>query len=183
MNFIKVCIAYPLFALVMRLSCERTKILMDGQAWCEWKQLPFNIINMCHLFVAYREFRTLFYYRIGYLRFILEWLFPRLNSLYITTSRENVGGGLVIQHGFSTIISAAKIGRYCKIYQQVTIGYNHRLEAPVLGDYVEICCGAKVIGGVYLGEHSLVGANAVVVHDVPAYSVVAGIPAKIIKEK
>ena len=89
---------------------------------------------------------------------------------------------MIIQHGFSTIVSAERIGKNCKIYQQVTIGYNHDLKAPVIGENVEICCGAKVIGGITVGDNVLVGANAVVVTDVPPNSVVAGVPARVIRK-
>lgn len=90
-------------------------------------------------------------------------------------------GGLIIQHGFSTIINAKKIGENCHIYQQVTIGFNGT-EQPVIGNNVRICCGAKVIGGVNIGNNVVIGANAVVVKDVPDNVVVAGVPAKIIKK-
>ena len=46
---------------------------------------------------------------------------------------------------------------------------------------VEICCGAKVLGGIYVGDNAVIGANAVVVKDVPAKAVMAGVPAKQIK--
>ena len=45
---------------------------------------------------------------------------------------------------------------------------------------MDIGAGAKIIGDITIGEHALIGANAVVVKDVPAYAIVAGIPAKII---
>jgi serine O-acetyltransferase len=73
------------------------------------------------------------------------------------------------------------MGRNCKVYQQVTIGFNHDLKAPVIGDNVEVCCGAKVIGGITIGDNVLIGANSVVVKDVPSNCVVAGVPARIIK--
>lgn len=183
MNQIITYITLPLFSLLIKLSSERTKIMMDGQAWCNWKKLPFNVTNMCRLFIDYREFRTLFYYRIGSMHHCLSLLYHKLDSLYITTPRSNVGGGLIIQHGFATIISAKHIGENCKIYQQVTIGYNHALEAPIIGDNVEICCGAKIIGGINIGNYSLIGANAVVIRNVPAHTIVGGIPAKIIRKK
>ena len=47
---------------------------------------------------------------------------------------------------------------------------------------VEICCGAKVIGGVTIGNNVIIGANAVVIQDVPNNCIVAGVPAKIIKK-
>ncbi|EMR14359.1 serine acetyltransferase [Methylophaga lonarensis MPL] len=54
------------------------------------------------------------------------------------------------------------------------------LLAPVIGDHVDIGAGAKIIGNITIGEHALIGANAVVTRDVPPYAIVAGIPAKVI---
>ena len=114
------------------------------------------------------------------LRLLSSWWLRGKTSLEISTN--DIGGGLLIQHGFSTIISAEKIGKNCKIYQQVTIGFDHDLQAPIIGDNVEVCCGAKVIGGITIGNNVLIGANAVVVKDIPSNSIVAGVPAKIIKQ-
>lgn len=66
--------------------------------------------------------------------------------------------------------------------QQVTIGMNNG-KRPILGDNVVVCCGAKVIGGITVGNNVMIGANAVVCKDVPDNCVVAGVPAKIIKMK
>ena len=98
-------------------------------------------------------------------------LFKPLVTLYINTAQ--VGEGLYIQHGFSTIISAKSIGKNCFINQQVTIGYEGD-KSPVIGDNVRICSGAKVIGDVCVGDGAIIGANAVVVKDVPSNSTVGG---------
>ena len=92
-----------------------------------------------------------------------------------------MGGGLIFQHGFSSIISAKSIGENCKIYHHVTLGYDHDLQAPVIGNNVEVCCGAKVLGGVTVGDNVLIDAGALVVKDVPSNTVVAGVPARVIK--
>lgn len=118
---------------------------------------------------------------MGPYHILLSLLLPGYDHLQITTPTSNIGGGLIIQHGFATIISAKSIGKSCKIYQQVTIGYNHQLEAPILGNNVEVCCGAKIIGGVHIGDNVLIGANSVVINDIPSNCVVAGIPARIIR--
>ena len=86
----------------------------------------------------------------------------------------------MIQHGFATIITADRIGNNCKILQQVTVGYNGD-KCPIIGNNVLICAGAKVIGSVTIGDNCIIGANAVVVKDVPSGSVGGGIPAKVIK--
>lgn len=102
-----------------------------------------------------------------------------MDTLYIET--EEIGGGLFIQHGFSTMIAAKYIGEDCWINQQVTIGYNGNREAPVIGDNVMITCGAKVLGNINIGDNAVIGANAVVVKDVEAGAVMGGIPAKRIR--
>ena len=104
-----------------------------------------------------------------------------MESLYIYT--EDIGGGLYIQHGFSTIITARKIGENCRIYQQVTIGYKNGECPPVLEDNVTVTCGAKVLGNITMHKGSLAAAGSVVVKDVPENAIVAGVPAKTIRYK
>ncbi|MEI2749907.1 MAG: hypothetical protein V9E88_14245 [Ferruginibacter sp.] len=88
---------------------------------------------------------------------------------------------MFIQHGFATVIAARSIGRNCWINQQVTIGFSNKDDCPVLEDNVTINAGAKVIGGIKVGKNSIVGANAVVVKNVPENCVVVGVPAYIVK--
>lgn len=182
MSTLKAVIVYPIFLFLWSFAMDR-KIVKDGQRWCEWKKKEFSKFRLCVFFIEDRAFRNLFYYRVGFLSHAIAWILPGYDHLQITTPRESIGGGLILQHGFATIISAESIGENCKIYQQVTIGYNHRLEAPVLGDNVEVCCGAKIIGGVHIGNRVVVGANAVVVDDVPDNCTVAGVPAKIVERR
>lgn len=172
---------YPLFCLLWTLCRDKQAFNEDTHNWCRWKKMGYSRWNVCKLFISDKAFRNLMYYRTGSSRWIMCWILPGYDHLQITTPTGSIGGGLIIQHGFATIISAESIGENCKIYQQVTVGYNHRLEAPVIGDNVEICCGAKVIGGIRIGNNVLIGANSVVTKDIPANCVVAGIPAKIIR--
>jgi serine O-acetyltransferase len=73
-----------------------------------------------------------------------------------------------------------RAGANVKIEHQVTIGAEKR-QTPVIGDGVFIGAGAKVLGAVVVGEGAKVGANAVVVADVPAFSTVVGIPARVVR--
>ena len=82
-------------------------------------------------------------------------------------------------HGITGIFisGSAKIGKGCTIFQQVTIGSNTLPDskgfgAPIIGDNVYIGAGAKIIGNVHVGDRCRIGANAVVVRDVPADTVV-----------
>ena len=100
-------------------------------------------------------------------------------TLYILT--DKIGKGLFIQHGFATIIAAKSIGDNCWINQQVTIGFSNKTASPEINDNVTINAGAKVIGGVRVGKNSIIGANAVVVKNVPDNCTVVGVPAQIIR--
>lgn len=180
MNRLISIVIFPVFAMAWKLARYKKHLEADARRWSEWKHRRFSMLEACVFFVSDKAFRNLMYYRCGRSRVFLSWLFPAYDHLQITTPGGMVDGGLIFQHGFSTIVSAKKIGKNCKIYQQVTIGYNHKLEAPELGDNVEVCCGAKIIGGVRVGNNVLIGANAVVTKDVPDNSVVAGVPARVI---
>jgi serine O-acetyltransferase len=93
----------------------------------------------------------------------------------------NIGGGLLIPHPNGIVIHPdAKIGVNCLIFQQVTIGTRGSPGVPMIEGHVDIGAGAKILGPVHIGAHAKVGANAVVVSDVPSGAVAMGIPAKIL---
>jgi serine O-acetyltransferase len=99
---------------------------------------------------------------------------------------SNVGGGLVMTHPNGVVIHPkAQIGPNCLIMQQVTVGQNggRHQPLPVIGGNVDIGPGAKVLGPITIGDHAQIGANAVVLHDVPAWAVAVGIPARIIGDR
>jgi serine O-acetyltransferase len=99
--------------------------------------------------------------------------------------RLAIGPGLVLAHTQGTVLGAWRIGADALIFQQVTLGAKaldmQYLEAlrPVIGDGVTIGAGARVLGGVKVGDRATIGANAVVTEDVPADSVATGVPARV----
>lgn len=93
-----------------------------------------------------------------------------------------IGGGLLIPHPNGIVIhSNARIGVNCLIFQQVTIGTRGSSRAPVIDGHVDIGAGAKILGPVRVGSHARIGANSVVLTDVPAGAVAVGLPARIIQ--
>lgn len=96
-----------------------------------------------------------------------------------------IGPGLALVHYRTVIISAGcKIGKDCRIHAGVNIGANAgSTEAATIGDRVYIGPGAKIVGAVRIGDGSVIGANAVVTHDVPDSVTVAGVPAVVISNK
>lgn len=156
---------------------------MDLDRWKEIHHLNCSDRSaMAQLLWRHREFRNLVLYRNRrhpIRRRLIGLFYPPMDTLYIDALE--IGGGLYIQHGFATMIAAKSIGENCWINQQVTIGYNGQGEPPVIGNHVTITCGAKVLGPIHVGDHVTVGANAVVVRDVPDNCVVGGVPAKVLK--
>lgn len=115
-------------------------------------------------------------------------LFSLLNVVLFSLevpARLSIGPGLVIPHPFGTIIGAARIGRNATIYQQVTFGaaladYDYDpSKRPQVGNDVTVTAGAKVLGPVIIADGAIIGANAVVLKDVPAHSIAIGVPAQI----
>ncbi|MDO4333555.1 MAG: serine acetyltransferase [Eubacteriales bacterium] len=128
------------------------------------------------------EFRNLFIYRNRFRRLFRNWIklwYKPMETLYIVAGE--IGGGLYIQHGFATMISAKSIGDNCWINQQVTIGYKGAEGAPVIGNGVMITCGAKILGDISIGDNAVIGANAVVIRDVEPGTVMGGVPAHKLK--
>ena len=174
--------------IVLAWSPEKTVIKKDISRWIKEKDLEtlnYPAWKYFHyLMLYYPEFRNLFYHRLKkinlFLPKVIELFYPSLNTLYIHT--KSIGAGLYIEHGFSTIISAESIGENCWINQQVTIGFSNKSDCPIVGDNVRIAAGAKVIGKVRIGNNSVVGANAVVVKDVPDNCTVGGVPASILRD-
>jgi serine O-acetyltransferase len=167
---------------VLRSSPARALVLADVARWDAILHDRADgppLRAFVRLMTRHPEFRNLFYHRTGLRGRLCAWLCRPLPTLYITT--PEIGPGLYIQHGFATIISARRIGRDCWINQQVTIGHANRDDAPTLGDGVVVNAGAKVIGAVHVGDRAKVGANAVVVKDVPADVTVVGVPARIVR--
>jgi serine O-acetyltransferase len=93
---------------------------------------------------------------------------------------SSIAGGLVLPHPNGVVLHPeARIGPNCILFQQVTIGTGPKPGVPELGGHVDVGPGAKILGGVRIGDHAVIGANAVVLSDVPEGCVAVGIPASV----
>lgn len=91
-----------------------------------------------------------------------------------------ISGGLLLPHPNGIVLHPqAVVGPNCLIFQQVTIGFGHG-GVPVVKGNVDIGAGAKLLGGIVVGARARIGANAVVLCDVPEAATAIGIPARII---
>lgn len=96
-----------------------------------------------------------------------------------------IGRRVVFEHQHGIVIhGAASIGDDCIIRHGVTLGIrqmNQINDAPSLGCRVNVGAGAKILGRVIIGDGAFIGANAVVLQDVPSCALAVGVPAKIVK--
>lgn len=177
----------PTYLILSRCKFKE-QISLDINKWIKLycnDEYKARILNFGYAIFSEKACRNIMLNRLHRnpcLFIIARVLFHPLSSLYINMSPEFYGGGISFQHGFSTIVAAKQIGKNCSINQQVTIGYNGA-EAPIIEDNVMVCAGAIIVGGVHVGEGSVIGAGSVVVHDVPANAVVGGSPAMVLKYK
>jgi serine O-acetyltransferase len=137
-------------------------------------------------------------YRFGRWRYgienrVLRWPFSFLYKLLKVLSQimtgidlpceVRLGRRFLIEHFGGIIISGdAVFGDDCVVRNGVTVGLRHRgvRGAPVIGDRVDIGAGAKVLGPIRIGNDVAIGANAVVIRDVPDGCLAVGVPARII---
>ncbi|MDD4899721.1 MAG: serine O-acetyltransferase [Candidatus Omnitrophica bacterium] len=132
--------------------------------------------------LSYRICRWLYLKRIPLLHIFIQRFSELVTGVSIPPTVE-IGKGLLIEHFGGIVLNGkTKIGEFSTISHQVTIG-NRRPGggSPVIGDHVYLCVGAKVLGDIQIGNHSVIGANSVLLESVPANSVVAGIPGRIVK--
>lgn len=157
----------------------------------------FNKLMIIFLITKYaitnKGFRAICLYRIlnfsfrnkkSKLLFFLKIINFFINQIEIEYHAE-IGPGLLIPHAQCIVIGPATIGKHVGISQGVTIGASFDKEKDgrkfaIIGDNVWIGTGAKVIGPVSIGKNSIIGANAVVVKDIPPNSIAVGIPAQVI---
>lgn len=155
------------------------RLLKDLERWQEICGLEGGrSIVLAWLLGSRPEFRNLFLYRNRFRRIYRYWIrlwYKPMETLYLQAGE--IGGGLYIQHGFATMVSAVSLGENCWINQQVTIGYNGHGRPPIIGDNVMITCGAKVLGSITVGDGAIIGANAVVIRDVEPGAKMGGVPA------
>ncbi len=121
-------------------------------------------------------------------------LFPRLLShlARMVTGIEihpaaTIGSHFVIDHGSGIVIGETTIiGDCVTLFQGVTLGGTGKERGkrhPTLGSHVVVGAGAKILGGMTIGDYVTIGANSVVLKSVPPHSTVIGVPARVIRVK
>lgn len=148
--------------------------------------------NKLEVFLLYPSVHALMMYRMSHFlyekkRFFLARLISQF-SRFLTGIEihpgAKIGMATLIDHGSGVVIGeTAEIGDRVTIYQGSTIGATGNEKQfkrhPTIGDDVVVGSGAKILGPVNIGNHCKIGANSVVLRDMPSYTTAVGIPAKI----
>ncbi len=150
--------------------------------------------NYLEILLLYPGLHAIIFYRITHVLWKLKIpIIPRLISQIarFLTGVEihpgaTIGRSLFIDHGMGVVIGeTAIIGESVTLFQGVTLGGTGKETGkrhPTLGNNVVIGTGAKVLGNITIGDSSYVGANAVVIRDVPPNATVVGVPGHVTKQ-
>lgn len=137
-----------------------------------------------HALLAYRVAHWLKIHGVPFLPRLISQLARWLTGIEIHPSAK-IGTGFFIDHGMGVVIGeTAEIGDSVTLFQGVTLGGTGKERGkrhPTIGNHVVVGAGAKILGAIKVGDNVKIGANSVVLKNVPANSTVIGVPARIIK--
>lgn len=160
----------------------------DLRKKADWYGLPASPANLLRMWfsdgstaqILYRAMRFCQTHHLKIPAFFLYRLNAVVGHIVIGRGAE-IGKGFVILHSFGTVINTnVRAGENLVIEHGVTIGAE-KDKSPVLGDNIFIGAGAKIIGAVRIGSDVKIGANAVVVKDLPDGATAVGVPAKVVR--
>lgn len=176
-----------IMGLAIRVTCEA-----EVKACFERDPAARNLVEVLltysglHAIVFYRLAHPLEQARVPVLPRLLMTIARGLTGIEIHPA-ATIGRGLFIDHGSGVVIGeTAVLGDNVTLFQGVTLGGTGKEKGkrhPTIGNSVVVGTGAKVLGNITVGEESIIGANAVVLRDVPPHSTVVGVPGRVAKIK
>ena len=151
--------------------------------------------SVIEIFLCYPGFHAVLAHRFAHQ--LYRWHVPLIPRVISQVSRfltgieihpgATIGRRFFIDHGMGVVIGeTTEIGDDVLLYQGVTLGGTGNESGkrhPTLGNRVVVGTGAKILGNIRIGDHVRVGAGSVVVHAVPDYSTVVGIPGRVVRTR
>ena len=161
--------------------------VMENDPAARSKIEVFLLYPTIHALIAYRISHYLYINKLFFLARLISQISRFFTGIEIHPGAK-IGRGFVIDHGMGVVIGeTAEIGDNVLLYHGVTLGGTGKDKGkrhPTVGNNVVIGAGAKVLGPIYIGSNSKIGANSVVLNNVPEGATAVGIPSKnIIKIK
>lgn len=154
--------------------------------------LRSTFINYCKLMVVFPGIHFVIFYRLTLMTGLIPIVGRPAQLLLWSTSCHifnseisvdaDIGGGLFVPHPYGIVIGGATIGSNAAILQNVTIGMRRGIPgSPIIGDDFYAAPGATLFGKLVIGDRVTIGANAVVLTDVPPNSTAVGVPARVLE--
>ena len=170
--------------MVLKAIREDLRAVFDRDpAATSWLEVVLTYAGF-HAVLAYRVSHWLKTHRVPFLPRFISQAARILTGIEIHPS-ATIGSGFFIDHGMGVVIGeTAEIGDYVTLFQGVTLGGTGKERGkrhPTLGSHVVVGAGAKILGGITVGDNVKIGANSVVLKNVSANSTVIGVPARVIK--
>ena len=170
----------------------RTLVRSDIQVWGEMLAFkrqngPVPTHTAIRLVLVYPGLRAALLHRLAYaahraripiVPLILANVNVSLHGFNIPPHIE-VGPRFYVPHPVGTVVTARRLGAGLTLVSAITIGMRKGDDFPVIGDDVYVGAGARILGAIGIGDRAQIGANAVVLKDVPADHVAIGVPATI----
>lgn len=139
-----------------------------------------------HAMLFYRMAHWLWKKRVPFLPRALSQFSRFITGIEIHPG-ATIGSGLFIDHGMGVVVGeTTEIGDNVVLFQGVTLGGTGKQRGkrhPTIGSHVVVGAGAKVLGPIVVGNYVKIGANSVLLQDVPDHSTVVGIPGRIVRIK
>ncbi len=154
---------------VFYTSAHKDLLIYERDRWLQSHGLTKRgCRGLLLLLNSYREYRSLFYFRTKatWLSFFAK---PQ-NNLEFYSESNQIGRGLIIWHGFSTVINVESMGEDCEIWQNVTIGKSstdNLPNRPHIGNRVKVTANSVVIGNIVIADDVTIAAGAVAVKNIP----------------
>lgn len=168
--------------LLYYISDERVKYLI-GTDVEEMNRRLKQTKSLVYYLALYKAYRNVFYYRIGSKSLLVKWYLHPDDSFFIFV--DDLGPSIfVLNHPYSTILNAKKIGAHFTVRNLTTLGNKTDMrpdEKPTIGDHVTLGANVTIIGDIKVGNNVVVGAGSVVVNDIPDNVIVGGVPCRILK--
>ncbi len=166
----------------------------DVRRWIVPQQIaPAEAVTLSRtlaLLLRHKALRAMVWFRFGswcsrrrvrVVPTLMTWILSTFYGMEIAIG-PSYGGGLYIPHTVGMVLNPSRLGANCSIIATVTIGMRNEYAFPQLGDNVFIGAGARILGDIMIGDGAVIGANAVVIENVPSGATVVGVPARIVRQ-